>query len=131
MDQDSASRLLYLLKSRGPSPSAALARALGITLPGIRQHLARFAAEGLVEHAEEAGFEPSRWREAADVLDDLVGWIEMHIEQARVLQDTAGVLGRDERSGPGSRGAAAGTRVHGTGGRRQSSERRRDRRLSR
>jgi predicted ArsR family transcriptional regulator len=55
MDQDSTSRLLYLLKSRGPSPSAALARALGITLPGIRQHLARLAAEGLVEHAEEAG----------------------------------------------------------------------------
>ena len=40
------------------------------------------------EHAEEAGYEPERWRESIEVLDDLVGWIEMHIEQARVLQDT-------------------------------------------
>src|SRR5439155_3100218 len=27
-------------------------------------------------------------RESIHVLDDLTGWIEMHIEQARVLQDT-------------------------------------------
>ncbi len=45
------------------------------------------------EHAEEAGYEPGRWREAAHVLDDLVGWIEMHIEQARVLQDTGNRIG--------------------------------------
>ncbi len=45
------------------------------------------------EHAEEAGYEPARWREAAHVLDDLSGWIEMHIEQARVLQDTGNRLG--------------------------------------
>jgi allantoate deiminase len=40
------------------------------------------------EHAEEAGYEPARWRECAHILDDLTGWIELHIEQARVLQDT-------------------------------------------
>lgn len=40
------------------------------------------------EHAQEAGYEPARWRESLRVLDDLSGWIEMHIEQARVLQDT-------------------------------------------
>jgi hydantoinase/carbamoylase family amidase len=45
------------------------------------------------EHAEDAGFEPARWQDAARVLDDLVGWIEMHIEQARVLQDTAKRIG--------------------------------------
>ena len=45
------------------------------------------------EHAEEAGYQPGRWREAAHVLDDLVGWIEMHIEQARVLQDTGNRIG--------------------------------------
>jgi hydantoinase/carbamoylase family amidase len=45
------------------------------------------------EHAEEAGYEPARWREAAHVLDDLSGWIEMHIEQARVLQDTGNRIG--------------------------------------
>lgn len=45
------------------------------------------------EHAEEAGYEPARWRESIHVLDDLVGWIEMHIEQARVLQDTGKRIG--------------------------------------
>jgi hydantoinase/carbamoylase family amidase len=45
------------------------------------------------EHAEEAGYEPARWRESIHVLDDLVGWIELHIEQARVLQDTGDRIG--------------------------------------
>src|SRR5919204_950897 len=45
------------------------------------------------EHAREAGYEPERWRESIHVLDDLSGWIEMHIEQARVLQDTANRIG--------------------------------------
>jgi hydantoinase/carbamoylase family amidase len=45
------------------------------------------------EHAEEAGYEPARWRESGRVLDDLVGWIEPHIEQARVLQDTGNRIG--------------------------------------
>ncbi len=45
------------------------------------------------EHAEAAGYEPGRWRESSHVLDDLTGWIEMHIEQARVLQDTGKRIG--------------------------------------
>jgi allantoate deiminase len=45
------------------------------------------------EHAEQAGYAPARWRECGHVLDDLVGWIEMHIEQARVLQDTGNRIG--------------------------------------
>ncbi len=45
------------------------------------------------EHAEEAGYEPARWRESSRVLDDLTGWIELHIEQARVLQDTGNRIG--------------------------------------
>ena len=45
------------------------------------------------EHAAEAGYEPERWRESIHVLDDLTGWIEMHIEQARVLQDTGNRIG--------------------------------------
>src|SRR5216684_5452917 len=45
------------------------------------------------EHAAEAGYEPERWRESIHVLDDLSGWIEMHIEQARVLQDTRNRIG--------------------------------------
>src|SRR2546426_3600348 len=45
------------------------------------------------EHAEAAGYEPARWRESIHILDGLTGWIEMHIEQARVLQDTGNRLG--------------------------------------
>jgi allantoate deiminase len=45
------------------------------------------------EHAAAAGYSPERWRECAHVLDDLTGWIEMHIEQARVLQDTGNRIG--------------------------------------
>ncbi|MCL6437478.1 MAG: Zn-dependent hydrolase [Rubrobacteraceae bacterium] len=45
------------------------------------------------EHAKEAGYEPERWRECSRILDDLVGWIELHIEQARVLEDTGNRLG--------------------------------------
>jgi allantoate deiminase len=45
------------------------------------------------EHAEEAGHEPSRWQEAIHILDGLTGWIELHIEQARVLQDTGNRIG--------------------------------------
>jgi len=45
------------------------------------------------EHAEAAGYEPARWRESIRVLDGLTGWIEMHIEQARVLQDSGKRIG--------------------------------------
>jgi hydantoinase/carbamoylase family amidase len=45
------------------------------------------------DHAEEAGYDPTRWRECARILDGLTGWIEMHIEQARVLQDTGNRIG--------------------------------------
>jgi allantoate deiminase len=45
------------------------------------------------EHAEDAGYEPARWRDSIHVLDDLTGWIELHIEQARVLQDTEKRIG--------------------------------------
>jgi allantoate deiminase len=39
------------------------------------------------DHALAAGYDPSRWRECASALDDLVGWIEPHIEQGRVLEE--------------------------------------------
>jgi allantoate deiminase len=45
------------------------------------------------DHAEDAGYEPGRWRECARILDDLEGWIELHIEQGRVLQDSGRRLG--------------------------------------
>jgi predicted ArsR family transcriptional regulator len=55
MPADNSSRLLYTLKSRGPLAAGALARALGITVVGIRQHLAKLQAEGFVAFDEQAG----------------------------------------------------------------------------
>jgi len=45
------------------------------------------------EHATDAGYHPGRFRECAHIRDDLTGWIELHIEQARVLQDTGRRVG--------------------------------------
>lgn len=45
------------------------------------------------EHAKEAGYEPERWRDSLHILDDLIGWIELHIEQARTLEDAGDRLG--------------------------------------
>src|SRR6476660_1635615 len=55
MPSDNSSRLLYTLKSRGPLAAGVLARALGITVGGIRQHLAKLQAEGLVAFDDQAG----------------------------------------------------------------------------
>src|SRR3984893_17876220 len=55
MPSDNGSRLLYTLKSRGPLGAAALARALGITVVGVRQHLGKLHAEGLVIFDDQAG----------------------------------------------------------------------------
>jgi predicted ArsR family transcriptional regulator len=55
MPSDNSSRLLYTLKSRGPLATSALARALGITVVGVRQHLAKLQAEGLVLFQDQAG----------------------------------------------------------------------------
>jgi predicted ArsR family transcriptional regulator len=52
---DNSSRLLYTLKSRGTLATGALARTLGITVVGTRQHLAKLHAEGLVAFDDQAG----------------------------------------------------------------------------
>jgi allantoate deiminase len=46
-----------------------------------------------LEAAVRAGYRPDESARASEVLDGLVGWIELHIEQGRVLQDTGGRLG--------------------------------------
>jgi hydantoinase/carbamoylase family amidase len=45
------------------------------------------------DHARDAGLCPERFAEEPGVLDDLVAWIEPHIEQARVLEDTGQQIG--------------------------------------
>jgi len=52
---DSSNRVLYILKSRGPQGARPLARALGITEVGARQHLAKLHDEGLVAFDDQAG----------------------------------------------------------------------------
>jgi predicted ArsR family transcriptional regulator len=53
MAEATPERILFLLKTRAPLGAASLARELGITAMGVRQHLARLAAAGLVQHADE------------------------------------------------------------------------------
>jgi predicted ArsR family transcriptional regulator len=55
MTSDNSSRILYTLKSRGPLGTSTLARALGITEVGVRQHLAKLYGEGLVAFDDQAG----------------------------------------------------------------------------
>jgi len=55
MSSDNSNRVLYTLKSRGPLGTGALARALGITEVGVRQHLAKLHGEGLVAFDDQAG----------------------------------------------------------------------------
>jgi allantoate deiminase len=46
-----------------------------------------------LEHASEAGFCPDALDRSGEALDDLIAWIEVHIEQGRVLQDAGVALG--------------------------------------
>jgi allantoate deiminase len=64
-----------------------------VTEQELKETLAIDDGRSFWEHAHEAGYEPERWRESIHVLDRLTGWIEMHIEQARVLQDTGNRIG--------------------------------------
>jgi predicted ArsR family transcriptional regulator len=53
MAEATPDRILFLLKTRGPLAAPALARMLGITAMGVRQHLTRLAEDGLLEHRDE------------------------------------------------------------------------------
>jgi predicted ArsR family transcriptional regulator len=55
MASDNSSRILYMLKSRGPLGTGTLARTLGITEVGARQHLAKLHSEGLAAFDDQAG----------------------------------------------------------------------------
>ena len=55
MSSDNSNRLLYTLKSRGPLGTNTLARALGITEVGVRQHLSKLHGEGLVAFDDQTG----------------------------------------------------------------------------
>jgi hydantoinase/carbamoylase family amidase len=65
-----------------------------VTEDDLREHF-RAIDDGrpFWDHAVEAGYEPERWRDSLGILENLTGWIELHIEQARVLQDTGNRIG--------------------------------------
>jgi len=52
--QSGESRLLYLIKSRGPQSTHALASALAITIPGARKHLKSLLEKDLVAYEDVA-----------------------------------------------------------------------------
>lgn len=47
-------RILFALKTRGPTSTSALASQMRISVPGVRQHLARLADAGLVESSQRS-----------------------------------------------------------------------------
>lgn len=55
MSTDSSARVLYALKSRGPLSTRDLARILGITEVGVRQHLGKVQSDGLVAFDDRTG----------------------------------------------------------------------------
>ncbi len=65
-----------------------------VTEEDLREHF-RAIDDGrpFWDHAVAAGYEPERWRDSLSILESLAGWIELHIEQARVLQDTGNRIG--------------------------------------
>jgi allantoate deiminase len=71
-----------------------LSAELGLDLPlQLESFTAIDDGRPFFEHARDAGYEPERWAECLEVLEDLTGWIELHIEQGRVLQDTQNRIG--------------------------------------
>jgi predicted ArsR family transcriptional regulator len=55
MNTDTSARVLYALKSRGPLATHDMARGLGITDVGMRQHLAKLHGDGLVTYDDRPG----------------------------------------------------------------------------
>jgi len=64
-----------------------------VTEEDLRERIHDEDGQSFWESACAAGYEPERWQESIHELDGLVGWIETHIEQGRVLQDTGNRLG--------------------------------------
>ena len=65
MSESTAERILFLLKTRAPLTASDLARDLGITAMGVRQHLARLEDDGLVAFVDErksVGRPKRHWR---------------------------------------------------------------------
>jgi len=54
MSEQTADAILHQLKVRGPQTAQALARHLAMTAEGVRQHLAKLAAQGLLSHRDAA-----------------------------------------------------------------------------
>src|SRR5262245_56831709 len=65
MTEPNADRILLLLKTHGPLTAAQLANTLRITAMGARQHLAKLAGQGLVDHVDQrltVGRPKRHWR---------------------------------------------------------------------
>jgi len=68
--------------------------AQSITEEDLRERVrARDDGRSFWEHAAAAGYRPQDWREAHDILKHLVGWIELHIEQGKILEDAGTRIG--------------------------------------
>ena len=55
MTETSSTRILHLLKTRGPQTAAVIAKQLDMTSVGARKHLANLHENGLIDFTDEAG----------------------------------------------------------------------------
>ncbi len=84
-------RLLHLLKTRGPQSAADLAGPLGITEVAVRQHLAAMSEAGLVAHRDERGQvgRPRRIWSVADTPEAQARFPDSHAELTLGLLEAA------------------------------------------
>lgn len=96
-DAGSRERILFLLKTRGPTTAARLGRHLGITSMAVRQHLQLLADSGLVRFEEDRGSvgRPARiWSltdKAAEQFPE--GYAELAVDMLGALRETFGDQG--------------------------------------
>ncbi|MCA9310690.1 MAG: transcriptional regulator [Phycisphaerales bacterium] len=90
-DADSRARILFFLKTRGPHTAAQLARRLGITPMGVRQHLARLEAEKAVtwEDVREGVGRPRRHWSVADAPEAREHFPDAHADLSLHIIDAA------------------------------------------
>lgn len=87
-----ADRLLLLLKTHGAMTTAALARALGISVPAVRQHLQAQADSVVSEERSEGVGRPARWWRLSEAAQ--TKFPDTHAElTVRILESIEGTLG--------------------------------------
>ena len=119
-DAGSRERILYLIKTKGPSTAARLARQLGITSMAVRQHLQLLSQKGLVSFADERGSvgrPPRIWSLTSAAADQFPeGYAELAVDMLVAVGATFGEEGLAQLLSARSRGQVKRYRASLPGG---------------